>query len=272
MWESIKRDKLSWVAIVSFTIFLLGWILLFLSGSKTGTLNYLFAATAGPFMSLFGGVIGLLASRQWGGWKSIMGKAAIFLSLGLLAEFLGQVVFSAYNIFFQVEIPYPSLADIGYFGNIPLYLIGIILLARAAGANLNLRSVFSKFQVILFPLTMLIFSYVIFLKNYDFAASSPLTVFLDFGYPLGQSTYVSLALLTYSLSQKTLGGIMRSRILLLLSAFLVQYLSDFNFLFQNARGTWYNGGYGDLLYVLAYFFMTLGLIQLRSTARKISHS
>ena len=52
--------------------------------------------------------------------------------------------------------------------------------------------------------------------------------------------------------------------------FFAQYLADYNFLFQNSRGTWYNGGYGDYLYLLAYFLMSIGIIQLKTIHTQLS--
>ena len=103
-----------------------------------------------------------------------------------------------------------------------------------------------------------------FLQKYEFDWGQPLKIFLDFGYPFGQAIYVSLALLTYTLSKSVLGGIMKKKILFILFAFLMQYVADYNFLFQSSRGTWANGGYGDFLYFLAYFLMTLGLLNLQN--------
>ncbi|MBI3282862.1 hypothetical protein HYZ70_02190 [Candidatus Curtissbacteria bacterium] len=272
MIGTIKKDRSAQLAIGAFILLTIWWILLFLSGSRTGFPNYLFGAVYGPFMSLYGGILGLKISKQWGGFKSLMGKAIIVLSLGLLAESFGQIVFSFYNIFLHVEIPYPSLADIGFFGNIPLYLFGILLLAKASGVRVSLRSFTSQVQAILFPLAMLVISYILFLQNYEFDWTQPIKIFLDFGYPFGQALYVSIAILTYSLSRKLLGGIMRSRIIFLILAFCAQYLADFNFLYQNSKQTWYNGGYGDYLYLVAYMIMALGLLQLKMTLLKLSKS
>lgn len=269
MINIIKKDLATQVAIVAFIVLTIWWILLFMSGSLTGLPNYLFGAIYGPFMSLYGGIMGLKISKLWGGRKSIMGKAIILLSCGLLAESFGQIVFSFYNIFIGIEIPYPSLADLGFFGNIPLYFLGMILVAQAAGVKVRLRFVTSQLQAVIIPLAMLLISYMLFLRNHEFDFSNPLRIILDFGYPLGQALYVSLAMLTYFLSRKILGGLMRNRILLLIIAFIAQYLADFNFLYQTSTGTWYNGGYGDYLYLTAYFIMTLGLLQLKTVLHKL---
>lgn len=253
-----KKTKIAWSL---FSILTIWWILLYASGIRENFHNYLFGAMYGV-MALIGGIWGLRISKDWGGSKSVMGKAIIFLSLGLLAQEFGQIVFSYYNIFLNVEVPYPSIADLGFFINIPLYLYGGILLIKASGGRLSIRSITSQLQAIGIPLLMLVVSYYFFLQGYEFEPSSLLKTFLDFGYPLGQAMYVSVAILAYSLSRKMLGGIMKPKILLLIIAFIYQYAADFNFLYQSSTGTWYNGGYGDYLYLLAYFLMTLGILNL----------
>jgi hypothetical protein len=239
------------------------WLLLYFSGLRENFHNYLFAASYG-IIALYGGVYGLIVARNWGGWKSVMGRAILLLSLGLLAAEFGQLVFSYYNIFLHIEIPYPSIADLGFFSNIPLYSFGMLYLAKASGVQINFRKVSHTIQIVLLPVALLSISYIAFLKDYQFDIENPLKTFLDFGYPLGQALYVSIALFAYSFSKNILGGVMRKRIILIIVAFVFQYLADYNFLFQSSRGTWYNGGYGDYLYFFAYFLMALSIIELKT--------
>ncbi len=248
------------VALVFFISVTFWWVsLYFRFGQNSYEEHYLFAATYG-LICLWGAFFGFNQARRWGGLSSVIGRALAALSLGLLAQEFGQLVFSFYNIFLGVEIPYPSLADLGFFGSIPFYVVGVILLGRSSGVRFSLSRFAGQMQAVLIPLFLLLASYFLFLRNYEFDWSSPLKVFLDFGYPLGQGLYLSLTLLFYSLSRHLLGGLMRNKMLLLFLAFLMQYLADYNFLFQSSRGTWLNGGYGDYLYFLSYFMMTLGLI------------
>ncbi|MBI3274063.1 MAG: hypothetical protein HYZ69_02870, partial [Candidatus Colwellbacteria bacterium] len=77
--------------------------------------------------------------------------------------------------------------------------------------------------------------------------------------------YVTLALATFLLSRKVLGGIMRGKVLFILLALLMQYIADYNFLYQAYSGAFGGFGvanYGDALYMIAYLVMTLGIIQL----------
>lgn len=222
----------------------------------------IFSAVYG-LMALWGALWGLKTSFEWGGLKSIFGKAIFFLSLGLFAQEFGQLAYSFYANFLHVEIPYPSVGDVGYFGSIPLYAYGAWLLAQTSGIKFTVQSSFDKLKIVLFPTVLLVISYALFLRGYEFDWSNPLVVFLDFGYPLGQAIYISIALLTYVMCRRVLGGVMRSRVILLLVAFVLQYLADFTFLYQNSTGTWEGGRINDYMYLIAYTAMTIALLELR---------
>ncbi len=265
--EKTTPQETDWASIVAgllFVALLLWWMYASSMGSSDDALaaKGLWGASY-QAVALWGGVWGLVIAKSWGGMRSVMGRAIGALAAGLLFQVLGQSVFSYYNLFAGVEMPYPSLADLGYFGSIPLYAYGILMLAKASGIKLSLKSFVGQIQYTIIPVVILGLSYYNFLVGYEFDWSAPLKTFLDFGYPLGQAFYVSVALLAYVLSRKTLGGVMKNKVLFILAALAVQYLADYNFLYQAANGTWGVSGYGDLVYLAAYFLMALGLIQLR---------
>ncbi|MDO8483179.1 MAG: hypothetical protein Q7S86_05185, partial [bacterium] len=58
----------------------------------------------------------------------------------------------------------------------------------------------------------------------------------------------------------------------ILTALVVQYVADYNFLYQFSLGNWINGGYGDYIYLISYFLMTIGLINLGTTFKKLKES
>lgn len=268
MVEVIKEDWRGKVAVGFFVVVTIWWVILYLSGVKETFHNYLFGATYG-LIALWGGILGVMLAQKWGGFSSTLGKAIIILAFGLLAQEFGQLVFSFYNIILNIAVPYPSLADIGFFGSIPLYIYGMFLLASSAGVKFSLKTIVNQLQVVVIPLAILVLSYFVFLKDYQLDMNNLLKTFLDFGYPLGEAIYISVALLTYSLSRKLLGGVMRGAILLLIAAFVVQYIADYNFLRQSSDLTWVNGGYGDYLYFVAYFLLALGLLKFKVVANNL---
>lgn len=263
--EISRQDSLVRNVLVLFALLTVWWIVLqYIGFGQESGLRDLAWAASYQLVALYGGIAGLIiAYKEWGGMRSVVGSAIVAFSFGLLLQVLGQSTFSFYNLVLNVEIPYPSFADIGFFGSIPLYIYGAVQLARASGAAFSLRTYMNKLWAIAIPVLLLILSYTSFLRHYELDWSSPLRVFLDFAYPFGQAIYVSLAILAYLLSRGMLGGTMRNKVLFLLIALVVQYLADYNFLYQTISETWQNGGYGDFIYLFAYLLMAIGVMQIR---------
>ena len=274
MIKSIKTlfSYKSFIIITSaFLVFLIWRLVLAVSGNLSlDDVHIHVWAASYQIVAWLGAIIGLIFSRSWGSYKSIIGRAAIAFSAGLLAQSFGQSVFS-YYFYTGSQAPYPSLADIGFFGSIPLYCYGIILLGKAAGAHISLRSSINKMYVIVIPFAILLTSYIFFLKDYEFTSVN-IRMFLDFGYPLGQAIYISLAILAYFLSRNTLGGLMKKPVLLFVAALVVQYACDYTFLYQSSRNIFVGGGLVDLMYLISYFIMSLALVKLIIVFEKIKNS
>lgn len=260
------KYRLAQVSILFFVIFSLWWVYIFLGGIQGTYQNDLFGFVYGGF-SVWGGIIGLFISTKWGGIKSLIGRAIISLSAGLLLQGFGQYSFWYLNSIAKIEVPYPAIPDIGFFGTIPFYIYAAYLLAKSSGAKISLKSYKNRLQAIVVPGAMLSVAYFLFLQGYEFDWDYPLNIFLDFGYPMGQAIYISIAILTYSLTRKMLGGIMRFPILFLIFAFLIQFLSDYTYVLFKEE--YFPGSFIDYLYLLAYFIMSLGLIQLKVVADEL---
>lgn len=266
---SIKRFGLQEeIAIALFVVLSVWWVALFFFFDAQLSQQNLYWAAAYQLLAWWGGVYALVSSRSWGGFRSLMGRGVIFFGLGLLLQGFGQTTFSIYTTILHVDIPYPSIADIGYFGSVLFYTAGIVSMAKVAGVRARLKNIGGRVFALLFPAAMLVFSYSIFLQQYEFDWSSPLRIFLDFGYPLGEAIYVSVAILALIFSRSILGGVMRGPLLLLMTALVAQYVAEFNFLYQASNESWLNGGYGDYLYLLAYFLMGLSLVRIQRVIRQ----
>lgn len=263
------RKHISTVPIVFLIVYSLWWLQIqTLPDKESNVIIHYFAGSYG-LIAVWGALIGLHLAKRWGGLKSLVGKALTMFALGLLFQEFGQLAYAFYIVVLKIDIPYPSIGDVGYFGSIFFYLYGSYLIAKTSGINFSLKKIFNKFQIILIPTVILGYTYFLFLKDYQFDWSAKLMVFLDFGYPLGQSLYIAVALSTFILTKDFLGGIMRSRVVFILFALLLQYLADFNFLFESSRGTWTTAGYGDYLYLLAYFAMTMAILSFRNAFNQI---
>lgn len=260
MKETIKKEIQAKIALILFLLYTIWFIDFHLFTAQGGSQRDWFSVTYG-IMAIWGSFWGFIIAKKWGGIKSIIGKAIIFFTVGLGFQELGQLAYTYYIYHLGIEVPYPSIGDLFFYGTIPLYIIGIIYLAKSSGMRISKLSLIHKSQAIIIPLGLLLLSYFFFLKGYKFDWSHPLKVFLDFAVPLGQAIYISLAILTYTFTKGVLGGLMKNKVLFILFALCMQYVADWTFLYQASKGIWYAGGINDYMYLVAYFVMTLGLLQ-----------
>lgn len=267
-----RKYILEIITVLLFAILTIWWGILFFVFSATLSYPNMIWAAFYQTMAVWGMFWGFIISYKWGGVKSVFGRAILLLATGMLFQVIGQSTFSFYGLFLNVEIPYPSFADLGFFGSVIFYILGVLELYKLSGATFSFKATKNKLWAVFLPAAMLAVSYVLFLRSYEFDWNNPLIVFLDFGYPFGEAIYVSIAILVYLLSKHVLGGMMRIPILMILFALVAQYVAEFNFLYTFLNETWINGGYGDFLYLLSYFVMSYSLIYTGTMLRKIKQS
>ena len=143
----MKISKVSFFILGLYTISAIWWVVLLLLGDKNSSINLAFVFAYG-FIPLFGGLFGLQNAKRWGFFKSSMGKALLFLSLGLISLSNGEMIWTLYyNILLNIEIPYPSLADGSFILSWPLWIIGIFFLSKATGAKFGLRKLQGRMQL-----------------------------------------------------------------------------------------------------------------------------
>ncbi len=261
MFPNFLKSKLtSFFFIVLLGLF--GWWAEINARHLTTSKQNLYFGFVYALVALVGGLNGLYASRGWGSFKSRLGRGIGFLSLGLLCLGTGQLVFSYYNIIAKVEIPFPSAADFFYFSIIVFYILGAIELFQSAGSRFSLRNLKGKVLVFVIPAIALAISWLLLLKNLhvDFSnLHNGLITFLSYSSPLGGAIYISIAVLTFQLSYRLLGGLLRKRVLFLIVALIFEYLAEYVFAYQAAKGTYFNGNVDDLIFVTSVVAMSLAL-------------
>jgi len=264
------KDKLQIFITIVFAGFLIWWASFQHVVRDAGVSVQWFGGTYGV-MALMGSIIGIIAARKWGGFRSTLGRALMFFSLALFAQEAGQLI-STYYVYGQhlSALPYPSWGDVAYFGSTLFYICGGVFMAKAVGVKFSLQS--NKYKVVAFmvPAALLAASYWVFLNHHQYNWHSPITVFLDAGYPLGDAIYISMAIIAYLLSVRMLGGIMRTGILILMIALVAQYSADWTFLYQTSRNIAVVGQYFDLLYLMTYFIAATAMIKFLRTYKGLS--
>ncbi len=253
-----------------YTSFLIGFLLqnvIFWVGiqfSKITDLpiNLLYSFSNG-FMATAAGIMGLLIAMHWGGTKSAVGRAVLFISLGTTSWGVGTLIWSYYNFVLHVPVPYPSWADAGYITAVPFWMIGTFYLSKATGVKYGLKKKIGQIYLVILPIVTFALSYYLLVTIARGGSATSggglLKVFFDLAYPLGDVIIITIAFLVYGLSFKYLGGRFKWPVLITLFGFVLMFISDFTFAYSTTAGTYFNGHLADLLYTVALFVISSGV-------------
>lgn len=254
-----KKAVFTFISYLLFVFYLVWWLWMHFYVEKDSPFHDYYADSYGIIAGI-GGLLGFYVSRKWGLLKSFVGKSIIFLSAGLFSQFLGQLSYTILFYIYHIENAYPSFGEIFFLASIPLYALGIWYIGKASGLSISLKSFKNRIGALMFPILMIVMSYFLFLRNYDYAGVPIANILLDFFYPIGEAFFVSLAILTFFMTKDLLGGIMKKRVLFILFSLVFQYVADTLFIYETRSNVWIPGGRSDLMFVISYFLMTVGLL------------
>ncbi len=238
----------------NFLLFTAYWIVVWIKQSKE--LDHFL--TLYFIVAIIGGIFTLQIGRKLSKQDKYLGRSMYMFSAGLIAQAFGQIVYFAYIVLTAWSIPYPSTGDLGFFGSMFFYLLGIYYLGRSFEIKISIHALFKKKIILFFPLTILIISYWFLLQNYTFSSYKVLKIILDFGYPLIEYLYISLALYILAMTKNILGR-MKLKIQLLTIALILQYVADYMFVYQTEYNMWSVMGFNDYVYLLSYTTTSIGL-------------
>lgn len=257
------RKLLTSISVVLFLLFSVWWIALEATLPMEDPARDPYSLTYGVLAG-WGGIIGFIVAKRWGGFKSYVGKSLIFFSFGLLCQFLGQNAYSIQYMIDHVENSYPSYGEIFFFISMPSYILGVLYIAKAAGSGVKLQHMKNKIFSAVFSMAMVVISYLMFIKG-TFVDGQPfLITFLGIAYPVGQATFVSIAIIAYLFSGKLLGGVMKRRVVFILASLVFQYIADSIFLYKSIQGTWYHADISEFMFAASYSFMTFAFLDFSS--------
>ena len=206
-------------------------------------------------VALVGAIYGFKVSARWKHLPNLA-SALRWLAIGVLCQMLGQVSYTYYAEVLNIETPYPSFGDIGFFGSVIAYLAASIYLAKSYG--LKLRAIGRKEYGQFFSTLLVIYivAYILFFREYTVDFTHPLKLFLDFGYPGLQGVYVAIAFVTY-LRAKTAQSTLGKKTLFFLFVLAWQFFCDYMFIYQAYYETWHPNGLNDYFYFLSYVFVNI---------------
>ncbi|MEI8174899.1 MAG: hypothetical protein WCG28_03045 [bacterium] len=226
-------------------------VLLFLNPDKTTLSNYLFNAGYG-LIYFFTGILGIVYAKQLG-FKSIFGKAFIFLGGGLISYAIAQFIWVFYNIFLVTEVPFTSIADVFFLLFFPLVFFAFILFFNIFKQSITKRIIVQF--MFLVPIVF-IFCITILFKFEIFSNLSFWQNVLNNIYPIGDTLLLCFILMILRIS----GGYFRSTMSLFALAGLVQLVSDFIFTYRDINKIYWNGDIADLSFAVTSFLFLLSFV------------
>jgi len=216
-------------------------------------------------LPIIGGYFGVKKADVWGGLKSAVGRGMIFISLGTVSWGFGMVVWNYYLFSQNIEVPYPSLADLFFILIWVFWTYGMSQLGNVSGMKIGFKNHWKRIIVFIIPPIVILISYYLLLvipkEGIDLTGSFLQRV-LSFLYPIGDMTILSIAILVFTLSYKILGGRFKNQIILLLSCFVLNYIADFIFVLTTSgeSPSYFNGHFVDFMYTTIMFLVTFGVL------------
>jgi diguanylate cyclase (GGDEF)-like protein/PAS domain S-box-containing protein len=170
---------------------------------------------------------------------------------------LGNAVWATYELLLDQEVPFPSAADLGYLGFVPLALVGVVLLGpvlRRAG------SVKRIVDIVLITVALGGVGWIVVLAPVAASTDNPLERVLALAYPVGDLLILAAVLSVVTLMTSRPPG------LALLTAGLVLFaLADGSFAYLTATGGYASGNLSSV----AWF---AGFLAIALAARPVDHA
>ena len=163
----------------------------------------------------------------------------VLLGLGMLSWGVGQLIWDYYEAVLHRNVPFPSLADAGYLGEVPLVVAALMLLPSGT------RSLAGRSRTILDGLivasALLLVSWMLVLGTvFHSGSGSVLTQTLSLAYPI--SDVVTVTIVMYAILRARQTGRKVPVPLLLVGLGLVSLsVADSGFTYQTAIGTYFSG-------------------------------
>ncbi len=184
------------------------------------------------------------------------------MTIGLFFWAAGELIWLAYELTGNPDVPYPSVADVVWLiGYIPLFL-SIGLQYSSLRASISRRRMF-WYAAMLIVIIVLAVGLVIAPILADPGGGAPIELFFSLAYPVCDLTLLSMTLM---LALIFLGGQLALPWGVIVVGILLHSSSDLLFSYMEWHGLYYPGGQlnfssglFDILYVSAYVVWTLGL-------------
>lgn len=214
-------------------------------------------------IALIEAVVGIIAAKKWGLFKSKFGAAIGYFAVGLFLQFLGHFIYALYYRIGGIELAYPSIGDVPFLLTGVAYVLAVYNLLKVIVFK---NSIFKPRVVLVVGMSITVglawLMYVAFLHLAIRDERGTVYSLVNSAYPIIQAFYFLIGIVALMQAKRMAGGKMLVSVSVMLVALIVQYVADFSFLYQSYNATWRAAGSNDLIYVIAYGLMALAILKI----------
>ena len=162
--------------------------------------------------------------------------AWVFFAISALSWGVGEVVWSYYEVFRGIEVPYPSAADAAYLLAVPLAVIGVLAFTSSPSRLASRSETVLAGSIV--ALSLLFVAWLLFLGNLYAASDQTLEAqVIALAYPIGDIVTATVLVIALRRTRRADVG----RMLILLGGLACTALADSAFAYMTANDT-----YGEL--------------------------
>lgn len=195
--------------------------------------------------------------RYWDNLGSRLSRIWLGFSIGMLLWFFGEVGWAVYAMVLNVEIPYPSIADVFWLsGYVPLF-IALLLYLQLFQPVISAKMFFGA-AAIAAGVSSAAFPPLMFPLLADTSQQDLITLGISLAYPsLDIALFLEavIGLLVFTVA-RVKGRVGRAWHLMNL-AILLNVVADMSFSYTTVDGTYYNGHPLELLFHFGYLTFAL---------------
>ncbi len=182
----------------------------------------------------------------------------LLIGLAISSWSTGQLVWTLYESVFHLEVPFPSLADVGYLGLPPLAAAAMLALPMAAqSAAGKTRTVFDGLMV---AASLLLCSWLLVLKHvFDAGSDNVFGLTISLAYPVGDVVLMTMVVTTWLRSRQSDRALPVS-LPLLASGLLAFSVGDSGFTYETTLGLYSSGSVIDVGWFFGFSLILLSAL------------
>jgi diguanylate cyclase (GGDEF)-like protein len=200
-------------------------------------------------------VVVAVAAAVLAGFAATRSASRIRLSWGLIAAGLAvwaasEALWSFYELILNQNVPFPSIADIGYLGAVPLLLAGVVLLGSGSRIVTGLRTTLDGIAIVLAG-SVLVW-HEILLPMYSDSTATGVEKVVGGAYPLGDLVlFFGLVLLL----SRNRGGRAGAVLWLFSGGMAMMLTADIAFAYLSLSDSYVSGSTIDLGWIYGYLMI-----------------